>query len=171
MSSLVHRAQGGDLEAFEQLYRENVDRVYALCLRMSSDGTQAEELAQEAFVRAWKNLGSFRGDSAFSTWMHRVTVNVVIESKRSTARRSSHELAVEDLGDYERPSTPRSHELSIDLERAIADLPPGARRVFVLYDMEGYKHEEIAGMTGTAVGTVKAQLFRARRLLREALKR
>lgn len=171
MSSLVHRAQGGDLDAFEQLYRENVDRVYALCLRMSSDGAQAEELAQEAFVRAWKNLGSFRGDSAFSTWIHRVTVNVVIESKRSAARRSSHEMAVEDLGDYERPSTPRSHELSIDLERAIADLPPGARRVFVLYDMEGYKHEEIAGMTGTAVGTVKAQLFRARRLLREALKK
>jgi RNA polymerase sigma-70 factor (ECF subfamily) len=159
----------GTSKPFEQLYRENVDRVYALCLRMSWTAL-GQELA--GGVRAGgKNLGSFRGDSAFSTWIHRVTVNVVIESKRSAARRSSHEMAVEDLGDYERPSTPRSHELSIDLERAIADLPPGARRVFVLYDMEGYKHEEIAGMTGTAVGTVKAQLFRARRLLREALKK
>lgn len=169
MTSLVHRAQGGDLVAFEQLYREHADRVYALALRMVANVDQAEDLTQEAFIRAWKNLGSFRGDSAFGTWLHRVTVNVVIEKRRSAARREKNEIGVENPVDFEKPATPRSPGQAIDLERAIAGLPPGARRVFILHDVEGYKHEEIAGLTGTAVGTTKAQLHRARRLLREVL--
>lgn len=171
MTSLVHRAQSGDLVAFEQLYREHADRVYALALRMVANVDQAEDLTQEAFIRAWKNLGSFRGDSSFGTWMHRVTVNVVIEKRRSAGRREKRETGVENPGDYERPVPPRIPDQAIDLERAIAELPPGARKVFVLHDVEGFKHEEIAGQMGTAVGTVKAQLHRARRLLREALTR
>lgn len=171
MTSLVHRAQSGDLVAFEQLYHEHADRVYALALRMVANVDQAEDLTQEAFIRAWKHLGSFRGDSSFSTWLHRVTVNVVIEKRRSAGRREQREMGVEEIGDFEKPAPPRMPDNAIDLERAIAGLPPGARRVFVLHDVEGYKHEEIAELTGSAVGTTKAQLHRARRLLREALKK
>jgi len=166
---LVERAAGGDAEAFEELYRENINRVYLLCLRMCGDPSHAEELAQEAFVRAWQKLGSFRGDSAFSTWLHRVTVNIVLGDRRSTARR---EARVRPAGG-ELPvglSAPGpSPGQALDLERSIAALPDGARMVFVLHDIEGYRHQEIARLTGLAEGTSKAQLHRARKLLRKAL--
>jgi RNA polymerase sigma-70 factor (ECF subfamily) len=170
-SDTVRRAQQGDVGAFEKLYRENVDRVFALCLRMSADSGRAQELTQDVFVRAWEKLGSFEGKSAFSTWLHRLAVNVVLGDRRSDGIRVGKVFTTDDLEAYETPSRPPDPGHAVDLERAIATLPPGARAVFVLHDVEGYKHEEIAELHGLAVGTCKAQLHRARRLLREALDR
>jgi len=167
---LVRRAQRGDEGAFEELYRQNVGRVYALCLRLCADRAQADDLTQEVFVRVWRRLDSFREESAFTSWLHRVTVNVALNAHRTDARR---EARVQSAG-------PEVLDLAgcdpvdvgdVDLERAIAALPPGARDVFVLHDVEGYRHEEIARLLGIAEGTSKAQLFRARRLLRGALER
>jgi RNA polymerase sigma-70 factor (ECF subfamily) len=168
-SDLVGRAAAGDVEAFEELYRVNVGRVYALCLRMAGDPTLAEELAQEAFVRAWQKLGSFRGASAFSTWLHRVTVNVVLGHRRSTARRETRVSAVGDNLPRDVAVREARTAESIDLERAISSLPDGARTVFILHDVEGFRHREISSLMGIAVGTSKAQLHRARKLLRKAL--
>jgi len=173
-AELVRRAQAGDKIAFEQLYRDNVGRVYALCFRMAGTADLAEELAQDVFVRAWQKLGSFRGESAFSSWLHPLTVNVALSERRSRRRRVARVMTTDDLTEFERPGPPtRSDgpEAGFDLARALATLPPGARAVFVLHDVEGYKHEEIAELTGVATGTSKAQLHRARRLLREALTR
>ena len=172
MRDLVQRAQDGDLEAFRELYRENAGRVYAVCLRMAADAGRAEELTQEVFVRAWKKLGHFRGESAVASWLHRVAVNVVLESWRSEQRREARVQSAGDLSQLAGIPAPRlAPEERIDLERAIASLPPGARMVYVLHDVEGYRHREIAKLTGSAVGTSKAQLHRARRLLMEALER
>jgi RNA polymerase sigma-70 factor (ECF subfamily) len=170
-SLAVRRAQQGDVAAFEQLYRENLGRVYALCLRLSGDPGRAEELTQDVFVRAWEKIGSFQGKSAFSTWLHRLAVNVVLGERRSEKVRVGKVLVTDDLEAYETPSRPHDPGIGIDLERAIAALPAGARTVLILHDVEGYKHEEIAEMQGTAVGTCKAQLHRARKLLREMLGR
>jgi len=167
----VQRAQQGDVAAFEKLYRDNVDRVFALCLRMTGDGGRAEELTQDVFVRAWEKLPTFEGKSAFSTWLHRLAVNVVLGSRRAEGIRIGKVFSTDDLTAYETPGRTPDPGHSMDLERAIAQLPPGARTVFVLHDVEGYKHEEIAELHGLAVGTCKAQLHRARRLLREALER
>lgn len=166
---LVDRAARGDIEAFEELYRANSGRVYVLCLRMTGDAGLAEELAQEAFVRAWQKLKSFRGASAFSTWLHRVTVNVVLGHRRSAARRDSRLQVMDDEFPGDAAVREARPAESIDLERAIASLPDGARTVFVLHDVEGYRHREIADLTGIAVGTSKAQLHRARKMLRKAL--
>ncbi len=168
-SSLVERAVRGEVEAFEELYRANVGRVYALCLRMAGEPTLAEELAQEAFVRAWQKLGSFRGASAFSTWLHRVTVNVVLGHRRSSARREARVTVVGDELSLDRRVQEERPGDTVDLERAISSLPEGARRIFVLHDVEGFRHREIADLAGIAVGTSKAQLHRARKLLRKAL--
>ena len=166
---LVVRAASGDVAAFEELYRENASRVYLLCLRMCGDPSLAEELAQEAFVRAWQKLGSFRGDSAFSTWLHRITVNVVLGDRRSTARREARVKSVGDDLPVDLSSSEPFPGQALDLERSIAALPDGARTVFVLHDIEGYRHKDIARLTGLAEGTSKAQLHRARKLLRKAL--
>lgn len=167
-AGLVARARSGDRAAFEQLYRGAAARVYALCLRMTGDRSEAEELTQEAFVRAWQKLGTFRGEAAFSTWMHRLAVNVVLAARRSSSRR--HEVAADDGSGSPEPAAPRrSPDAGVDLERAIAALPERARTVFVLHEVEGYRHEEIAELAGMAVGTSKAHLNRARRLLRERL--
>ena len=166
---LVRDAQNGDLVAFERLYRDNERKVFALCLRMSSDGALAEELTQEVFVRAWRKLGSFRGDSAFSSWLYPLTVNVALGERRSRRRRDARIFATDDPASLEKaPGSPRP-EAGFDLEKAMAALPPGARAIFVLHDVEGRTHDEIAAMLNLATGTSKAQLFRARRLLREAL--
>jgi RNA polymerase sigma-70 factor, ECF subfamily len=171
-SDLVARAQAGDQAAFEQLYKLHVSRVFALCMRMAGNADRAEELTQDVFVRTWEKLGSFRGDSAFSTWLHRVAVNLVLSRGRATTRRASREVTTDDVAAFERPgpSKPRAGA-GLDLEAAIATLPEGARKVFVLHDVEGYKHGEIADMMGLATGTCKAQLHRARRMLREVLER
>jgi RNA polymerase sigma-70 factor (ECF subfamily) len=166
--TLVARAQRGDLGAFETLYRENAGRVYSVCLRMLADPVRAEEATQDAFVRAWQSLSRFEERSSFPTWLHRITVNIVLDRKRAEKRRGP----MEDVDDREIAERARvSPERTIDLERAIAGLPPGARTAFVLHDIEGYRHREIAEMTGTAEGTWKSQLHRARRLLREAMQR
>jgi len=173
VTDLVRRAQTGDEAAFHDLYREHVGRVYALCLRLSADARRAEELTQDVFIRAWRKLGSFRGESAFSSWLHRLAVNVVLMDQRATTRRERRVLPTDNPAALERPGVGRdgSAGLGIDLERAIAGLPAGAREVFLLHDVEGYRHGEVAELMGIAEGTSKAQLFRARRLLREALQR
>lgn len=169
-SSLVAAAQAGNMAAFEVLYRRYSGRTYALCLRMCANPGRAEELAQDAFVRAWEKLNTVRGDSLFGTWLHRVTVNVVLSEARSRGRREARVLPVEDPASLSVAAEGMTPGLQVDLEEAVAALPEGARTVFVLHDIEGFRHEEIADMTGTAVGTCKAQLFRARRLLREKLR-
>jgi RNA polymerase sigma-70 factor (ECF subfamily) len=168
---LVRAAQDGDLVAFEQLYRDNVRRIFALCYRLAGNGDLAEELTQDVFVRAWQKLPSFRGDSALSTWLHPLAINVALSERRSRRRRLARVTPTDDLAAFENADNTPSPvpEVGLDLDRALALLPDGARAVFVLHDVEGYRHEEIAEMTGVAPGTSKAQLHRARRLLREAL--
>lgn len=166
---LVRRAQGDDRSAFDTLYAQHVGRVYAVCLRMCANREEAERLTQDVFVRAWQNLKKFRGDSAFASWLYRLTVNVVLQDGRSNRRRAAHVAVLPEPELLARASNSSHDDDRMDLERAIASLPPGARQVLVLHDIEGYKHEEIARMTGTAVGSVKAQLHRARKLLRERL--
>ena len=167
--TLVQRAKEGDTLAFECLYRRLVGRIYALCLRMSRDPQRAEELTQDVFVRAWERMSSFRGDSKFATWLHRLAVNVVLQAGRAKGRRESREYLVGDPGEYLGRVTREMPGTRVDIERAIAALPEGARTVLVLRDVEGYKYEEIARMQGVALGTVKAQIHRARRMMREKL--
>ncbi len=173
-ADLVHAARSGDQAAYGRLYSQHVGRVYAVCLRLTADVDHAEQLTQDAFVQAWRKLQGFRGDSAFGTWLHRLTVNVVMDWRRATARRSRHETTLDPLEQMDvlaasRPSPPPQVGERLDLERAIAQLPDGARTVFVLHEGEGYLVREVADLLDVAEGTVKAQLFRARRLLREEL--
>jgi RNA polymerase sigma-70 factor (ECF subfamily) len=168
---LVRRAQAGDQTAFRDLYHQLAGRVYALCLRLTGDAGAAEERTQDVFVRAWDKLRSFRGESAFSSWLHRLAVNVVMNERRTSFRREQRVTPVAAPETLERGRGEGTAGLNIDLERAIAALPEGAREVFVLYDIEGYSHAEIAQLAGIAEGTSKAQLFRARHLLREKLDR
>ena len=171
VTALVRRAQHGDEGAFRDLYREHVGRIYALCLRLTGDAAAAAERTQDAFIRAWERLRTFRGESAFATWLHRLAVNVVLMERRGSGRRERRVAPASDDPVYEQAATRPAAGERLDLEQAIAALPAGAREVFVLFDVEGYSHEEIARMCGIAVGTSKAQLFRARRLLREMLER
>jgi RNA polymerase sigma-70 factor (ECF subfamily) len=174
-SELVARARRGDLDAFENLYRRTSGRVFALCLRMAGDRERAKELMQDVYVRVWERLSSFRGEAAFTSWLHRLAVNVVLAQSRAERRRHARFGTMSDELDGREPNgaavRPASVHDRIDLENAIAMLPPGARRVFVLHDIEGYRHEEIARLTGAAAGTIRAQLHRARKLMMEALRR
>jgi RNA polymerase sigma factor (sigma-70 family) len=169
-SALVGRARDGDSRAFEQLYRRHSDRVFGLCVRLChGDRARAEQATQDAFVRAWEKLDGFRGDAQFGTWLHRITVNVVLGEHRLLQRWTTFEDA-ELQGPREELSVPAVDAgLSQDLERALAKLPKGARTVLWLHDVEGYLHEEISELTGIAVGTSKAQLHRARKLMKEHL--
>ena len=167
----VERAVAGDRLAFEQLYKSHRDRIYALCWRMcGGDKALAEDMLQDSFIRAWNKLHLFRGDSKFGTWLHRLTVNVILSDKRIRVKRLQREQA---LGEgIERTMVGERDVyagLRKDLEAAIAGLPERARTVLVLYDIEGYRHAEIAEMTGMAVGSSKAQLHRARKLVRKSL--
>ncbi len=171
MEPLVRRAQAGDAHAFEELYRRSAGRVYALCLRLTGDAVRAEELTQDVFVRCWERLRSFRGDSAFASWLHRLAVNVVLMAARSERRRERRVTPAGDPAELEGSGHVTDPGTRLDLEAAIRRLPPGAREVFVLHDVEGYGHAEIADVAGIATGTSKAQLHRARRLLREMLQR
>lgn len=175
----VRAAAAGDAQAFEQLYRKHVSRIYGLCVRLADgDRSKAEQFTQDAFVRAWEKLDSFRGDAQFSTWMHRLTVNLVLGEHRLLRRWVSFEEHVEagaesasahlDGADHAADLAPQTG-MRMDLERALARLPKGARTVLVLHDVEGYRHEDIAELTGIAVGTSKAQLHRARKLMKEWL--
>jgi RNA polymerase sigma-70 factor (ECF subfamily) len=170
-AELVRRAQDGDTTAFEELYRLNVRRIFALCFRLAGEASLAEELTQDVFVRAWEKISSFRGESAFSSWLYPLAVNVALSERRSRRRRLARVFATEDPAVFEKPSLRERPDLAFDLEKAMAGLPPGARSVFVLHDVEGLRHEEIANTIGVALGTSKAQLHRARKLLREALRK
>ncbi len=165
----VSLAQEGDVQAFERLYRRHLGRTYALSLRMCGNASEAEEMVQEAFIRCWSKLETFRGGSAFGSWLHRLTVNTILGRWRSAGRYRERVVALEDLSEVPHPQVQAGTGGSLDLERAIAGLPDGARTVFVLHDIEGWKHREIADQTGLAVGTCKTQLHRARSLLRKAL--
>jgi RNA polymerase sigma-70 factor (ECF subfamily) len=167
-------AAAGDRRAFERLYRQNVTRVFSVCARMVADRNRAEELTQDVFVRAWDKMHLFRGESSFSTWLHRMAVNVVLNARKADGRlRAKFEDTDEDQGLDVMPMRASSIGAGefLDIEAAIAKLPPGARRVFVLHDVEGFKHDEIAEQLGVTTGATKAQLHRARLLLREALTR
>jgi RNA polymerase sigma-70 factor (ECF subfamily) len=165
----VALAASGDAHAFERLYRTHVGRVYALVRRML-DGDDADEVTQDIFVRAWQKLGTYRGEAAFSTWLHRVGVNVILARRQTLGARRNRFLESDDVLESV-PSRRGGPEVSLDFEAALDRLPSGARQVFVLHDVEGYRHEEIADMLGLAVGTSKSQLHRARMALRRHLDR
>jgi RNA polymerase sigma-70 factor (ECF subfamily) len=169
MEDLLGEAQRGDVAAFEAIYRRHAGRVYALCRRLAGDAGRAEELTQEAFLRAWRHLGSCPGSEALAGWLCRLAIHVALSDNRKTRRRSHRETLSADGEMPERGGSPASPGLALDLERAIDRLPPGARQVFVLHDVEGFRHEEIGKLLGLSPGTSKAQLHRARRLLKEAL--
>lgn len=164
----VARAVSGDPDAFERLYRSQVGRIYALAARMAGDA-QAEDLTQEIFIRAWERLATFRGQARFGTWLHRLAVNHVLTRMRSLKTWRARHVEGDEI--LEHLTAPRQAPpgLAGDLEGAIRSLPERARAVFVLYDVEGYSHEEIARMMDTSVGTSKSQLHRARMLLRGLL--
>lgn len=178
LSEIVRRAQMGDSAAFESIYQRHASRVYALCLRMLRDPVEAEDLAQEVFLQLFRKLHTFRGESAFSTWLHRLTVNVVLMHLR---KKSPPIVSVEPTVDQDDEIHPATTEVgapdlqmegSIDrlrLERCIEQLPPGYRAIFVLHDIQGYHHNEIAKILGRSVGVSKSQLHKARRRLRELL--
>jgi RNA polymerase sigma-70 factor (ECF subfamily) len=170
---LVDRARKGDVDAFERMYELYAGRVYALCMRLAADPVVARELTQDTFVRAWQALPRFRADASITTWLHRIAVNAMLERRRAERRRSARVSLVDDdeEGEAQIAGVVLAPDVAtaIDLERAIGALPPGVRRAFVLHDVEGYTHEEIATMTGLAAGTLRAQLHRARQLLKRAL--
>jgi RNA polymerase sigma-70 factor (ECF subfamily) len=169
----AQRAAAGDIDAFETIYRRYNKRVYSLCLRMLRNTSDADDLTQEVFVQLFRKIHSFRGDASFTTWLHRLTVNqVLMHFRKASVKREK------TTDDGETPTrvvkgTENPKRMSvldrISLDQAIGQLPPGYRMVFILHDMEGYEHEEMARMLGCAVGTSKSQLHKARRRLRELL--
>jgi len=171
---LAQKSAAGDTAAFEQLYHRHFRRVYALCLRMTGDPTLAEDLTQEVFVQLFNKIGSFRGESAFTTWLHRLTANQVLMHFRKRSTKSEllteeGETPIQIVRGTEDPNAmPVIDRLA--LEKAIQQLPPGYRTVFVLHDVEGYGHDEIAGMMGISEGTSKSQLHKARLKLRTYLR-
>lgn len=166
---LIERARQADSKAFEELYRRNVDKVYGLCLRMTGNVGEAEDCAQEAFIQAWRQLEKFRGDSAFSTWLHRIAVNTVLGRMRKSKRESDRIQAVKEQAETLPPAAAADTGELRDLAEAVDRLPEGARHVFVLNAIYGYSHDEASNMLGIAVGTSKAQLHRARRMLSQQL--
>jgi RNA polymerase sigma-70 factor, ECF subfamily len=171
---LAQKAGAGDGDAFEQIYRRHFRRVYALCLRMMSDPVRAEDMTQEVFVQLFNKIGSFRGESAFTTWLHRMTVNLVLMYFRKASTRSEllteeGETPIQIVRGTENPESMPVVD-RIALERAVQQLPPGYRSVFVLHDVEGYEHDEISKMMGISSGTSKSQLHKARLKLRHLLR-
>jgi RNA polymerase sigma-70 factor (ECF subfamily) len=174
----IERAKGGDAEAFEALYGFHKRRVYSLCLRMTGNTAQAEDFTQDAFMQLYRKIGTFRGESAFSTWLHRMAVNVVLMQLR---KKGLPEVSLDEMLEPQYEDGPkrdigaRDNVLAgsidrVNLERAIAELPPGYRIVFMLHDVEGYEHNEIAEMMGCSIGNSKSQLHKARLKLRDLLK-
>jgi RNA polymerase sigma-70 factor (ECF subfamily) len=174
----IERAQGGNAEAFEMLYGLHKRRVYSLCLRMTGNTAEAEDLTQEAFLQLYRKIATFRGESAFSTWLHRLAVNVVLMHLR---KKGLPEISLDEALEPQQEDGPkkdigaRDNVLAgsidrVNLERAIESLPPGYRIIFVLHDIEGYEHNEIAEMMGCSIGNSKSQLHKARMKLRDLLK-
>ena len=171
--ALAQRAGRGDMEAFEEIFRRNHRLVYGLCLRMTHDVSEAEDVTQEVFILLLRKVGGYRGEANFTTWLHRLTVNQVLMRFRKNKSRREDSLGEGESQAPEALTTPASRPAQltdrITLERAIALLPPGYRAAFVLHDVEGYEHEEVARMMGCAVGTSKSQLHKARAKLRKIL--
>ena len=176
-AQLIERAKLGDAEAFQALYDKHKRRVYSLCLRMTANTAEAEDLAQEAFLQLFRKIATFRGESAFSTWLHRLSVNVVLMHLR---KKSLPVVSLEETTQGTEEDSPKrdfgADDIalagSIDrmqLQRAVDDLPPGYRTIFVLHDIEGYEHNEIAGMLDCSIGNSKSQLHKARMKLRDLL--
>ena len=173
----IEEAKRGSAEAFETLYRSHKRRIYSLCLRMTGNPADAEDLTQEAFLQMFRKIGTFRGESAFSTWMHRLAVNMVLMRlrKKGIVTSSLDEPADSENEDSRKREIGAEDEVltgAVDrmvLERAMQALPPGYRTVFYLHDVEGYEHKEIAGIIGCSVGNSKSQLHKARMKLRELL--
>jgi len=174
----IRRAQQGDSDSFEALYTFHKRRVYSLCLRMTGNTAEAEDLAQEAFLQLYRKIATFRGESAFSTWLHRLSVNVVLMHLR---KKGLPEVSLQETLEPADEDGPRkdigSHDQVLDgsldrvnLQRAVETLPPGYRIIFVLHDIEGYEHNEIAEMMGCSIGNSKSQLHKARMKLRDVLK-
>jgi RNA polymerase sigma-70 factor (ECF subfamily) len=162
-------AKNGDTAAFERVYHAHVPRVHGLARRMAGPEA-ADELTQDVFVRVWQKLGTFRGESSFGTWLHRLAVNVIVERFRTLGVARTRFLADSEAAlDLAHAPVRARPDLGMDLEVAIERLPPGARTIFVLHDMEGYRHEEIARMLSVSAGTSKSQLHRARHTLRATL--
>ena len=177
-AELIERAKLGDAQAFQALYDKHKRRVYSLCLRMTANTAEAEDLTQEAFLQLYRKIATFRGESAFSTWLHRLSVNVVLMHLR---KKNLPVVSLEETtqgGDEDTPKKDFGAEDlalagSIDrlqLQRAVNDLPPGYRTIFVLHDIEGYEHNEIAAIVGCSIGNSKSQLHKARMKLRDLLK-
>ena len=177
-AALIEKARHGDAEAFQALYDKHKRRVYSLCLRMTANTAEAEDLTQEAFLQLYRKIGTFRGESAFSTWLHRLSVNVVLMHLR---KKSLPVVSLEETTQAGEDDTPKkdfgAEDLalagSIDrlqLQKAVDDLPPGYRTIFVLHDVEGYEHNEIATIVGCSIGNSKSQLHKARMKLRDLLK-
>ena len=163
----VALAANGDSVAFERLYRTSVSRVHSLARRMAGDDV-ADDLTQEVFIRAWQKLPTFRGESAFGTWLHRLAVNLILTRRESLRKREARQVGGQEM--LERiPGRPGLPGFGLDFEKAVKVLPDGAREVFVLYDVEGYSHQEIAKRMGISTGTSKSQLHRARMMLRKFL--
>ncbi len=174
----IERAKQGDAEAFQALYDRHKRRVYSLCLRMTANTAEAEDLTQEAFLQLYRKIATFRGESAFSTWLHRLSVNVVLMHLR---KKGLPVVSLEETTQAGEDDSPKKDfgaddvalSGSIDrlqLQRAVADLPPGYRTIFVLHDVEGYEHNEIADIVGCSIGNSKSQLHKARMKLRDLLK-
>ncbi len=175
----IERAKQGDAEAFQALYDRHKRRVYSLCLRMTANTAEAEDLAQEAFLQLYRKIATFRGESAFSTWLHRLSVNVVLMHLRkkslpvvsleeTTQGGSEEDTPKKDFGADDVALAGSIDRLQ--LQRAVDSLPPGYRTIFVLHDVEGYEHNEIAGIVGCSIGNSKSQLHKARMKLRDLLK-
>ena len=177
-ATFIERAKQGDAEAFEALYNLHKRRVYSLCLRMTANTAAAEDLTQEAFLQLFRKIGTFRGESAFSTWLHRLSVNVVLMRlrKKSATETSLEEVTEPDKDsdgprrDFGAPDLRLSGSLDrLNLQRAVEQLPPGYKSVFILHDVQGYEHNEIAEIMGCSIGNSKSQLHKARMRLRELL--
>ena len=168
-ADVVRRAQGGVAGAFVALYHAHAGRVFAICLRMAAERERATELAQDVFVRLWEKLPQFRFESAFTTWLHRLAVTTVLEHFRAEHRREARvALSGDDALDAPLPVRGLSADDRMDLEQALTTLAVGPRQVFVLHEVEGFSHDEIASMTGVAAATVRVHLHRARKhLLKE----
>lgn len=164
----VQRAAGGDHDAFERLYRGHVGRIYSLASRMV-DPEHADDLTQEVFIRAWNKLDTFRGQAQFGTWLHRLAVNHILSRRATLRKRESRNVGGESILARVVAPLRKSPGVALDIQAALGKLPPRAREVFVLYDVEGYSHEEIAEALDVSVGTSKSQLHRARMLMREQL--
>ena len=170
MDAIVQRAQSGDVDAFEAVYRAHSSAIHALCRRMCGDDGEARDLVQDVFVRAWERLPSFRGQSALATWLHRLAVNVVLETWRASKRDALRMIDDPEGLAFGAVGRETNADAVMDIASAITRLPRGSRTVFVLHDIEGYSHDEIASMTGIAAGTSRTQLFRARRALARLLR-